>query len=219
MATAPGMQDLVRVPISFKSSADGNVYRHIVLAIAQNSKWGALGISRRDSLMYKDMRFSSLSDLILEFKSSYAACGHELLKVYVGLPFLHDPTDGPIKWRALKLDVTDNCTWGETATSLRAFEREGPMLAEYLLRSGSLPDGWVEKLGGADTVKRKGSPVKSKGRRQARRAMDGSETEKSDSDSDDGANVRAPPGSAVAVAPPQSSPSSGTLVAPRAMGV
>lgn len=40
-----GLRDLERVPISFKSQVDGNTYKHIVLAVKHNSKWGAIGLS------------------------------------------------------------------------------------------------------------------------------------------------------------------------------
>jgi len=66
---------VIRIPISFKSECDGNVYRHIILAIyAHNGKkvdkesasvdsgwrWGAMGISRRKTLMFKEMKYPTL---------------------------------------------------------------------------------------------------------------------------------------------------------------
>lgn len=45
-----------RYPVSFRSSLDGRVYRHIILAVLSGGLWGALGLSRRDSLMYKELR-------------------------------------------------------------------------------------------------------------------------------------------------------------------
>ena len=36
-------------------------------------KWGAIGISRRDCLMQKNINFDSLADLIQEFESSYVS--------------------------------------------------------------------------------------------------------------------------------------------------
>ena len=199
-----GMADLLRIPISFKSTADGNTYRHIVLAVRYGDKWGALGISRRDSLMWKDLQFSSLAELIKvvqyqprpdrrlrrcrrhcqsqsqsrhrhrhhhyhgppppptpptppppptptttttrpikNFEKSYAACLHELVKVYLGLPFLHESvySDTPIKWRAVKLSLGGR-PWDELSVLMRKFEREAPAMAEYLIRSGELPADW-----------------------------------------------------------------------------
>lgn len=58
------------MPVSFKSTIDGQTYKHIVLAIKHASKWGAVGLSRRRELYYKEMSFDSLADLVLEFKRS-----------------------------------------------------------------------------------------------------------------------------------------------------
>ena len=76
------MSDLERFPLSFKSAAGGHVYRHIVLAVQHSGsgtgKWGAIGISRRDTLMYKELKFASLSALVWHFKECYEACTHEV---------------------------------------------------------------------------------------------------------------------------------------------
>lgn len=65
------LHSLVRVPLSFKSKHGNNIHRHIVLALHVNGKWGAIGISRRNVLMDKPFSFSSLDELIREFKNSY----------------------------------------------------------------------------------------------------------------------------------------------------
>ena len=141
---SPQLQ-LTRFPVSFKSSVDGHVYRHIVLAVVHNGKWGTLGISRRDSLMYKELVFDSLADIVLDFKKSYEHCCHELLKVYMGLPFSHDThANGPIKWRALRLNL-ETSPWKENAQALNRFAREGPSLTEYLQRSGDLPEEFQKR--------------------------------------------------------------------------
>lgn len=43
--------------MSFKSEAQGNIYRHIVLCVKFKDKLGCLGLSRRDDLMDKPMSF------------------------------------------------------------------------------------------------------------------------------------------------------------------
>lgn len=60
--------------LRFKTVAAGQVYRHIVLAVHHRptSTWGALGLSRRKELMYKELRYSSLSELVTDFKVSAA---------------------------------------------------------------------------------------------------------------------------------------------------
>lgn len=141
---SPQLQ-LTRFPVSFKSSVDGHVYRHIVLAVVHNGKWGTLGISRRDSLMYKELVFDSLADIVLDFKKSYERCCHELLKVYMGLPFGHDThANGPIKWRALSLNL-ESAPWEENVQALDRFAREGPSLTEFLARSGDLPEEFQKR--------------------------------------------------------------------------
>ncbi|KIZ04359.1 Vasohibin-2 [Monoraphidium neglectum] len=79
-----GWRDLDRVAVGFKSrAADGQCYRHIVLAVRDTSSglWGALGLSRRRELMDKPLRHSSLSALVGDFVAAYALWGHEVLKV------------------------------------------------------------------------------------------------------------------------------------------
>jgi hypothetical protein len=100
---------LDRLPLSFKSKMkSGAVHRHIVLALRYQDKWGALGISRRDTLMYKPLVFDSLGQLIWEYKNCYEKCYHVLLKAYVGLPLPKDTfVSAPIKWRALQLRLTN----------------------------------------------------------------------------------------------------------------
>jgi hypothetical protein len=63
-----------------------STHRHIVLAVhhVPSRKWGALGISRREELMFKDLVFDSLADLILDFKQSYEKWWHQLLKARIG---------------------------------------------------------------------------------------------------------------------------------------
>lgn len=45
-----------RFPVCFRSSLEGRVYRHIILAVRSGKVWGALGLSRRDTLMYKELK-------------------------------------------------------------------------------------------------------------------------------------------------------------------
>ena len=104
-----GMKGVDRVPLSFKSKCQGSIHRHMVLAIRYNGKWGALGISRRGDLMSKDLKYSSLGELVLDYNQAYRKSFHNLLTVYVGLPFSHDKsTDNPVKWRAQKVHIYKN---------------------------------------------------------------------------------------------------------------
>ena len=101
-----GVTALERIPLSFKTKfLRGTVHRHIVLAVRYEGKWGAVGISRRPSLMNKDFVFDTLSDLVQNYVTSYEACYHKLLTLYIGLPLTHELGDQPIKWRASKIRV------------------------------------------------------------------------------------------------------------------
>lgn len=52
-----GMLGVERFPISFKSVFNGNVHRHVVLGIYYSGRWGTIGMSRREELMYKPLIF------------------------------------------------------------------------------------------------------------------------------------------------------------------
>ena len=121
-----GMTTVVRIPISFKSQFIDGVHRHIVNAVYINGKWGALGISRRDCLMYKPVLYSSLADLIEEFRISYNSVFHHLLVVYLGLPLPHSfQLDTPITWRHVKLKIKNkDVRQNDNALAIEKFCRE-----------------------------------------------------------------------------------------------
>ncbi|XP_068110602.1 tubulinyl-Tyr carboxypeptidase 1 [Hyperolius riggenbachi] len=99
---------LERFPISFKTQFSGGCFRHIVLGLHWNGYFGAVGISRREDLMYKPFRHRTLSDLIADFQDAYSGCWHTLRKVKIG-PFVsHDPHSvEQIDWKQLVLDVQE----------------------------------------------------------------------------------------------------------------
>mmetsp|Transcript_20843 Transcript_20843/g.34085 ORF Transcript_20843/g.34085 Transcript_20843/m.34085 type:complete len:581 (+) Transcript_20843:387-2129(+) len=97
-----GIQELTRIPIRFQSTVPGSKYhfKHIVMAVCYGDKWGAIGLSRKKTLMYKELIYSSLSALLKNFNESYEAIGHKLEHVGIGLPFGHDEHSvQPIHWR------------------------------------------------------------------------------------------------------------------------
>ena len=67
------IEPLDRVTVSFKSTCQGQIYRHIVLVIKHKDKWGALGLSRKPDLMNKNLEFNSLSDLLRDYQMGYTA--------------------------------------------------------------------------------------------------------------------------------------------------
>nr|ABA40766.1 SJCHGC00982 protein [Schistosoma japonicum] len=54
-----GQKYFKRFTISFVSEFNGNIFRHVVLGIYSSSSglFGALGLSRRENLMYKPLKF------------------------------------------------------------------------------------------------------------------------------------------------------------------
>jgi hypothetical protein len=103
--TAP-LNNALRFPISFKSKLDTHIHRHIILAIYAGGQWGAVGISRRNSLMYKPFGYSSLWELIEDYQISYENVMHKLLEVYVGKPLPTQFTrDEKIVWKAITLKM------------------------------------------------------------------------------------------------------------------
>jgi hypothetical protein len=78
------MPNLERFPISFKTYFSGNYFRHIVLGVNFGGRYGALGMSRREDLMYKPPAFRTLSELVLDYEAAYGRCWHVLKKVKLG---------------------------------------------------------------------------------------------------------------------------------------
>ncbi|XP_025057503.1 vasohibin-1, partial [Alligator sinensis] len=100
------MTTLERFPISFKTHFSGNYFRHIVLGVNFGGRYGALGISRREELMYKTPTFRTLSELVFDFEEAYRRCWHTLKKVKLGQYVSHDPHSvEQIEWKHSILDV------------------------------------------------------------------------------------------------------------------
>ncbi|XP_059161765.1 tubulinyl-Tyr carboxypeptidase 1-like [Physella acuta] len=96
------MVGLERFPISFKTTFKGHSHRHIVLGLCHAGSYGAIGMSRREDLMYKPLQFKSLSDLVLDFEKCYKQYYHTVKKVKVGMPINHDQHSYEIiSWKAL----------------------------------------------------------------------------------------------------------------------
>ncbi|XP_060685509.1 tubulinyl-Tyr carboxypeptidase 1 isoform X2 [Hemiscyllium ocellatum] len=99
----PGVE---RFPISFKTEFSGNYFRHIVLGIHYAGRFGTLGMSRREDLMFKPPVCRTLIDLLSEFESSYRKCWHTLKKVKIGQYVSHDPHSvEQIEWKHSVLDI------------------------------------------------------------------------------------------------------------------
>jgi len=117
-----GLENLTRVPLSFKSYFEDGSHRHMVLALRnEEGMWGAVGISRRPDLMDKPMVYASLYDLILEYKQCFNANYHRLSAVYFGSPFTHTLTlysrdtanETAVQWKELRVKLSSNMMTGE----------------------------------------------------------------------------------------------------------
>ena len=58
------MMGVERFAISFKTAFNGNTHRHVVLGIYHSGRYGALGMSRREDLMYKPLVYKVSHGLI-----------------------------------------------------------------------------------------------------------------------------------------------------------
>ncbi|TYZ59353.1 hypothetical protein PybrP1_008533 [[Pythium] brassicae (nom. inval.)] len=143
-ASAP---ELERFPISFKTVAGGCVHRHIVLAVRhQHAKWGALGLSRSEKLMAKELKYASLSELVQDFCREFALLFHAVLKVYAGFPFSHDiHSSEKVEWRVMNLPL-EHATWADAAQHLDAFSKEALDILAFKRAKGELPDSFALKF-------------------------------------------------------------------------
>eukprot|EP01064_Diplonema_japonicum_P020215 TRINITY_DN2934_c2_g1_i1.p1 TRINITY_DN2934_c2_g1~~TRINITY_DN2934_c2_g1_i1.p1 ORF type:complete len:403 (+),score=111.18 TRINITY_DN2934_c2_g1_i1:52-1209(+) len=99
-----------RCPLTFKTVFHGQTCRHIVLAVKCEGKgWGALGLSRKDDLMYKKLKDQTLPELVDDYREAYRRHGHEVLAVKVGLPVSHNSTSSLTPcWRFLCLSYKNH---------------------------------------------------------------------------------------------------------------
>ena len=94
-----------RIPITFKTLFQKQVCWHIVLAVRSEDRWGALGLSRKDDLMYKKYGSPSLPSLLKDYEAAYINHGHELTCIKLGLPVSHSSTSQAMPyWRFLSLN-------------------------------------------------------------------------------------------------------------------
>ena len=132
---AAEFKSMMRLPLSFKSIVAGHTFRHIVLAVEHEGKWGAIGMSRKKTLMHKDLTYSSLSELVREYINRYEEIWHQVVKVYVGFPFAHDTfCQARLRWRVLRLRVDMN-DWHDVAGMLDNYAKvANSLFSSYLVR-------------------------------------------------------------------------------------
>lgn len=128
MYLTQGLKELERVPFSFRSQVNGVTYKHIVLALKHNNKWGSVGLSRRRELYYKDLVYDSLAELLLEYKRSYERVFHTLRRVKVGLPLPHEQNLGElICWCYVSVKCVDVANATQVGMPLRIRRTSKPI--------------------------------------------------------------------------------------------
>ncbi|CAI2723303.1 unnamed protein product [Schistosoma spindalis] len=120
-----GQEYLKRFTISFVSEFNGKVFRHVVLGIYSSSGlFGALGLSRRENLMYKPLNFPSLSLLINNYTEAYHGHHHKLLRVKIGLPISHRPYMlEKIQWKGILISFNKGYTKNDINNILDHYSR------------------------------------------------------------------------------------------------
>ncbi|CAK8690064.1 unnamed protein product [Clavelina lepadiformis] len=102
-----GLLTVERFPIGFKSVFNGRCYYHVVLGMFYNGYFGALGISRRNDLMYKPLEFKTLFDLIDDYDTAYSRYTHQLVKVRLGGVIPHEThSQEKIHWSVYTVNFT-----------------------------------------------------------------------------------------------------------------
>jgi len=102
-----GMLGVERFALSFKTVFKGHTHRHVVLGISHAGCYGAIGMSRRDDLMFKPVEFKSLADLVFDFERCYLKYWHSVKKVKVGLPVVHDQHSYEvINWKGIMVNFS-----------------------------------------------------------------------------------------------------------------
>ena len=52
-----GMTSMDRFALSFKTTFNGGIFRHVVCGVYTGGRYGALGMSRRRDLMFKPLEY------------------------------------------------------------------------------------------------------------------------------------------------------------------
>eukprot|EP00796_Vickermania_ingenoplastis_P008756 gene8757-6159_t len=108
------LKDVHRMPLSFGSWVGGKFYSHIVLVLYVSSpelRFGAIGLSRKSTLMYKPLVYPSLFALVMDYKRNYEALGHKLSDIRLGLTFTHQtPCFRQPCWRFVALKLSSYTT-------------------------------------------------------------------------------------------------------------
>jgi hypothetical protein len=77
---------LEKFTIGFKTVSNNNIHRHVVLGIYDHNTqlFGSLGISRRDELGFKPLKYEFLTDLLNDYINSYKMFLHKVKRIKLG---------------------------------------------------------------------------------------------------------------------------------------
>ena len=114
-ANTNSVTGIEKFSIGFKTVSNGNVHRHVVLGIYCHNTglFGALGISRRTDLGHKQLRFRTLTDLILSYIESYNTYLHKVKRIKIGNPIpCSNRSYESIPWNGCTVNLNqDACEW------------------------------------------------------------------------------------------------------------
>jgi len=102
------LNGLEKFTIGFKTSSKGNVHRHVVLGVFCHSSglFGALGTSRRSDLAYKELKYKTLTDLILDYIEAFTKYLHRVKRVKIGNRIPHSNRSyESIPWNGFSLNL------------------------------------------------------------------------------------------------------------------
>lgn len=140
-----------RFPIAFKTSFEGNTYKHIVLGVSYMGRYGALGLSRRATLMYKSISHDNISELLAEYIRCYEQCHHTVLRIKLGLPVSHERQSMEhIIWKHMTLRP-GKMTEKEFKTKCASFVRQ--IRGRTIYKSSSSSKLTISDVSDGDTVK------------------------------------------------------------------
>lgn len=130
--------NILRYPISFRSYVGDTSYKHIILCVQRGHLFGALGISRKQNLMYKPLEFTSLGALIQNFWNAYQEIGHKVLGFTIGLPIPNNlPAKDTISWEFLQLSMNKHSK-EDIISILDMYSKESLKLSEEAKSSSGL---------------------------------------------------------------------------------
>ena len=98
--------------------------------------------------MDKELKYPSLAALLESYRDAYKEEGHELVNIYVGLPFgQNEYSQVPILWRVLRLKLLE-IEWKEVERVLGIFTMKMEAHLEMYLSTQCLPDCFRELYAG-----------------------------------------------------------------------